>query len=127
LGVQPVSELRCGPMNRTFRTVLVLLAGASAAALAAACSSSSGSPEASYGEACSVYTVGQACSGSLLCRCALTTYAPDVNPCFCTYSCDSPDTCPNDAGSCLSADDPSQPTVENGYFCFNILPDGGPL
>ena len=112
-------------MNRPFRSLLVVLLGA-AAAFAIACSSSGNAP-AAYGEACTVYATGQACTGTLLCRCALTTYAPGDNTCFCTQSCEGPDDCPNDAGACLQADDPSHPTTEAAYFCFNILPDGGPL
>lgn len=114
-------------MNRTFRTLLVVLLGAGAAALAVACSNSGGTGALGFGEACTVYAEGNPCSGDLLCRCALTTYAPDVNTCFCTQSCEVPATCPNDAGSCLQANDPASPTTIDGLFCFNIQPDGGPL
>ncbi len=113
-------------MNRSFRTLLVLLLGAGAAALAAACSSGSGNSPSTFGEACTVYASSAPCTADLLCRCALEVTLPDGD-CFCTYSCDSPDTCPNDAGLCTPADDPSQPTTGSATFCFSFLPDGGPL
>jgi len=114
-------------MNRTFRTLLVVPLVAGGIALAVACSSSSSGGSSGFGEACNDFTATNPCSGTLLCRCALTTYAPDVNTCFCTQSCEVPATCPNDAGSCLQADDPASPTSVDGLFCFNIQPDGGPL
>ncbi len=103
-----------------------MLLGVGAAALAFACGSSSGTSPSAFGDPCTVYAVGQACSGDYVCKCALTVTLPEGD-CFCTQSCDVPDNCPNDAGSCLAADDPSQPTLEDGTYCFNFLPDGGPL
>ncbi len=113
-------------MNRSFRTLLVVLLGAGAVALAAACSSSSGSSPSAFGEACTVYSVSAPCTTGLLCRCALEVALPDGD-CFCTYSCDSADTCPNDAGLCTPANDPSQPTEAAGLVCFSVTVDGGPL
>jgi hypothetical protein len=109
-------------MNNTVRTLLLALLGTTAVAAAVACSSN-GSAPGNFGDGCSVYAVEAPCTGSLLCECSLTT----ENGCFCTSSCDVPDDCPNDAGSCIAADNPSQPGEGGGYFCFNFLPDGGPL
>ena len=115
-------------MNRTFRSLFVLLLGAGAVTLAAACSSSSGNAPSTFGEACSVYAVGQACVDSLVCRCDLElNFDAGVNTCFCTQPCTVPDDCPNDAGSCSYADDPSALQPIDGLYCFNFLPDGGPL
>jgi len=110
-------------MNNPVRTLALALLAVGVAVAAVACSSSNGGAPADFGEACTVYAVSAPCSGSLLCECSLTTQ----NGCFCTYSCESPDTCPNDAGSCIAANNPAQPGGGEGTFCFDFLPDGGPL
>jgi hypothetical protein len=109
-------------MNRNFRILLVGLLGLGAAALPVACSSSGSNP-GSYGDACTVYAVSAPCSGSLLCRCVLQ----GEEGCFCTQSCEGSSNCPNTEDSCLEADDPSQSEESPGLFCFQFLPDGGPL
>jgi hypothetical protein len=106
-------------MNRTLRTLAVGLLAVGAAAVAVACSS--GDNPGNYGDACTVYSVGPACTGELLCRCQTQS----SEGCFCTESCVSANTCPNKYDQCLLADDPSQSDVNPAPFCFAGLPDGG--
>jgi len=107
-------------MNCTSRTFVVCLLAIGTVGLSAACSSSGNAP-AAYGEACTVDAVGAPCSGNLLCKCLYF----GQEGCFCTQSCNSVADCPHDAGSCLLANDLQNPTP--GSFCFEFLPDGGPL
>jgi hypothetical protein len=111
-------------MNRTFRTLAVGLLGLSAAVLAVACSSDSN--PGNYGDACTIYSVGQACSGDLSCRC-IDQASVSATGCFCTQSCTVSANCPGKYDQCLLADDPSQNDVLPGNFCFQFLPDGGSL
>ena len=108
-------------MNRSSRTLLVCLLGVGAVGLAAACSSS-GSAPAAYGEACTVYAASAPCSGSLVCKCVYQ----GQEGCFCTQPCASVANCPNDAGSCLLANDPNG-DLTPGLYCFEFQPDGGPI
>lgn len=103
-------------MNRTLRFLAV---GIGAAALAVACSS--GNNPGNYEDACTVYSVGPPCTGSLVCRCQTET----EQGCFCTQPCVSAMDCPDKYDQCLLADDPSQSEVNPSTFCFAGLPDGG--
>ena len=108
-------------MNRTFRSLAVGLLGVATVVLGLACSS--GNNPGNYGDACTVYAVGPSCTGDLFCRCILQT----EQGCFCAQQCTSATNCPGKYDKCLLANDPSQPDVSPAGFCFQFLPDGGPL
>jgi hypothetical protein len=102
-------------MNRHFRTLAVGLLAIGAAALAGACSSSS---PGAYGDACTVYSVDQACETGLDCRCR-------TNGCFCALACNDSTDCPNKYDQCVDGINPA--TNATGSFCFRFKADGGPL
>ena len=108
-------------MNRTFRSLAVGFLGVAAVVVGLACSS--GDNPGNYGDACTIYAVGPSCTGELLCKCILQS----EQGCFCTQSCTSSKSCPGQYDQCLLANDPSQPDVTPSDFCFQFLPDGGPL
>lgn len=108
-------------MNRTSRALAVVLLGFSAVALGVACNS--GNNPGNYGDTCSVYSVGAPCTGSLVCRCIYQS----EQGCFCTQGCVSSKNCPGKYDQCLLANDPSQTEVSPADYCFQFLPDGGPL
>ena len=108
-------------MNCTSRSVAVGLFGVCVAVLGIGCSG--GNNPCNYGDMCTVYSVGAPCTGSLLCRCILQ----GQEGCFCTQSCEVSKNCPGKFDKCLLANDPSQTEVNPSTYCFQFLPDGGPL
>ena len=108
-------------MKGTFRTLAIVLLSVGGALGVAACSS--GDNPGNYGDACTVYAVGASCSGDLLCRCILE----NEDGCFCTQPCTVSANCPGKYDQCLLANDPSHTDVLPNNFCFQFLPDGGPL